>query len=167
MRRRTAMASLEGDENLAIGGADSRVIAERQIHALWNADVVEHEIKVVRRNDFANRVLDAREDLLRLFETRASGRVHVQTELAGIDCWKEIAADHWQDHKRTADHKAKESEQGCSILQRPGQRIDVTLTENLKVFLEGLLNAREGVAHRFFAFVTTDEILHHHRHQRP
>ena len=53
----------------------------------------------------------------------------MQTELARIDSWEEIAPDDRQDRERAPDKNDKENENTYSILQRPRQRIHVTLAQ--------------------------------------
>ena len=133
---------------------------------LRRADVINHGCDIARRNDFADHIFDARENLFALFEPRAGRRVHVQAELTGIDGWKEVASDNRQDHERAGDEDREQNKDRCAILERPGQRIDITLPQIFEALLERLLNPREEIGRRFFAFVTANQILHHHRHER-
>ena len=82
---------------------------------------------VAWRNELADGVFDAREDRFGLFDPRAGRRVDVQAKLAGIDRREEVAADERHECANalpTSD--GEEDEHGGAMLQRPGERIDVT-----------------------------------------
>src|SRR6266446_928532 len=119
-----------------------------------------------RWNDFADRIFDARENLFAFFESRAGRRVDVKTKLTSVHGWEKVAAHDWQDDECAADEDREQNKDGSAILQRPSERIDVTLPKTLKAFLERLLNPGEYIGRRPFAFMTAEKIFHHHRDQR-
>ena len=103
---------------------------------LRHADVIDDGRELARRNDFADDIFDARENLFVLFEPRAGRRVHVQAELAGVDRRKEVASDNRQDHERAGDEDREENKDRRAILQRPGEPVHVTLPRIFEAFLE-------------------------------
>src|SRR5260370_21684049 len=115
----------------------------RSIHELRSADVINHRCDIARWNDFADRIFDARENLFAFFESRAGPRVDVKTKLTSVHRWEKVAAHNWQDDECAADEDREQNKNGSAILERPGERIDVTLPKTLKAFLEQLLNPGE------------------------
>ncbi len=66
-------------------------IAQRDVDAaVWQADVVEHDVDLIVADQAADLRLDLREVFLGLLEPRAGGCAHVQAHLAGIHLREEI-----------------------------------------------------------------------------
>src|SRR4029077_17105754 len=153
-RSRPAMIGLERDENLAVGLTDRGVITKGEIDALRYADVVQYQCQIRWRNDVANGFFHIRENLLALFQPRSGRCVDVQTKLARINSWEKIASDDRQNRERAANENKKQDENAQSVLQGPGESIDVTLTKFFESSIKRFLNPGEKIGRRFFAFVT-------------
>ena len=109
-------AGLELHQNLAVVGADGRVVAERQTVLLGNdPEVVQDEVDFIPRNGPADFLLDGAEDLLGGLDAGARGRAHVQAELAGVHGGEEIPPHPRQGDKRAADDQREGKEDGRTI----------------------------------------------------
>ena len=93
------MALLEPHQDDAVVDADHRPIQEREIvNGARQADVVDDQVALVIRDDFANLVLDRLEDLRRFLNARSRRSAHVELDLAGVDQGKEIAPYECEQH---------------------------------------------------------------------
>src|SRR4029077_18895086 len=160
------MIGFERDENLAIGRTNRGVITKGEIDALRYADVVQYQCQIRWLNELADGFFHIRKDLLALFKPRSGRCVDVQTKLARINSLEKMPSDDRQNRERAANENKKQDENAQSVLQGPGQSIDVTLTKFFESSIKRFLNPGEKIGRRFFAFVTANEIFHHYRHER-
>src|SRR5262249_24570676 len=94
---------VERYEDLAVGRSDGGDVDECQVDAAGGeADVVQKLGNLDGWNDVADLGLDLREDSLSLFDASAFGGADVESHLAGIDIWEEVAADHQGKQQRGA-----------------------------------------------------------------
>ena len=92
--RRRAVFLLQRNQDVAIGGADRRGVAKRQVGAAeGNPDVVDDRVDFALRNGLPDFVLDRGEVNLGLFQAGSRGRARVQAHLSRIHRGEEIAAD--------------------------------------------------------------------------
>ena len=87
---------IQRDQNLAIRRANRRAVAESEINsAHGQPDVVQDVLDLVWRNHFTYRTAHFVKTFLGCFESRPRGRTHVQAKLTGVNSWKKIASEKW------------------------------------------------------------------------
>src|SRR5467141_5135997 len=95
------------NQDFRIGAPDRARVAVGKIYAaVGQADVVEDRGQFVFRNGFADNAIDLVGEARRFFNTQTRASSHMQTDLAGIDFGKEIAAENADEQKgETAKRK--------------------------------------------------------------
>jgi hypothetical protein len=88
------MSVLQRYQDRAVIDADRRAVREGEIiEARRQADVVDDQIALARRNDVADLVLDGFEDLLGLLDAGAGRSADMKLDLPAVDDRKEVAPD--------------------------------------------------------------------------
>ena len=97
------VAVLQRHQDHAVIDADGRAVGEREIvGARRQADIVDDQIALALRNDFADLVLDRLEDVFGGLDPGAGRRADVKLDLPAVDGRKEVAADERKHHARRA-----------------------------------------------------------------
>ena len=100
------VAVLERHLDDAVIDADGRTVGEGQIIGpRRQSDIVDDQVAVLLRNDFADLVLDRLENRLGAFDAGSRGRADVELDLAAVDQREEVAADQRQHHRAEAEHQ--------------------------------------------------------------
>ena len=136
VRRGRAMRRVERDHDLAVGGPDRHVVAERQVDGIRHADVVGDHVELVGRNHLADVVLDALEVVFGLFDPRSGRRPDMQPQLSRVDGWKEIAADKRIERQRHECERQKHADHEDRMGQRPVERPFIRANEPDETGLE-------------------------------
>jgi hypothetical protein len=112
---------LERHQDHAVIDADRRAVGEGQIiEADRQADIVDDQLALLRRDDLADLVLDSLEDLLGLLDARAGRGADVQLDLPGIDDREEVAPDESIHHGAEGkDCSSKDRHDGVSASLSP------------------------------------------------
>src|SRR5579871_828465 len=147
--RGRAVPLLQGDQNLAIGGADTARCVIGEVDATdRQADVVQNQIQLAGGNGLPYGSLHLRKEALRRLDACASGRTHVQTELPGIDGGEEILADERQQARRADKQQAIQAQNGATMVQRRMQPLPVPGGKSFEVAVEHLMDTPHNVALR-------------------
>ena len=102
------MAGLERDEHFAVERADGGGVGEGEVDAAdGQADVVEHEVEFVGRDDLADDVLDLGKAAFGFLDAGAARRADVEAELAGIDLREEVAAEEGNEDARGSGRRRR------------------------------------------------------------
>ncbi len=87
------------DQDFSVGHAGGGAVAERHgVGAVRQTDVIEHQVDLLLGDDFPDCALHLAEVTLGLLDARPGRSSHVQTELSGIDGWKEVSSYPRHDH---------------------------------------------------------------------
>jgi hypothetical protein len=85
---------LQRHQDYAVIDANRRAVGEGQVvQPERQADVVDDQLALARRDDVADLVLDGLEDLLGLLDPRAGRSADVKLDLPPVDDRKEVAPD--------------------------------------------------------------------------
>ena len=161
------------DQDFAVGHAGRGAVAEGHgIGAIGQADVVEHQLDFMLRDDFADRAFDLAEVALGLLDARAGRRPHVQAELAGVDGRERSRGPPTATPARplaTTDREHDEHRCGDAASSTRSSD-DVRIAQLFETSLERRVQAAEpaAAAHRAHAAsLGRQQIIDHRRHDRP
>ena len=100
----------ELDLNLAVLAADRAGVVVGHVDAAhWKADILDQRLDLARRDDAADLLLDLGETGGSLLDARADRSTNMHQDAAGIDLWKEIAAERGCQEERSRD----EAQEAC------------------------------------------------------
>src|SRR5262249_34168566 len=102
---------------------------------------------------------------------RGSLRADVQTKLAGVDIWKKILSEEWQQQQRRHAATEENQHEAPAQPQRGFQPARVALAETIEASLESLLKSREEISSAVLAgsimLVAAQDVHDQGRHERP
>ncbi len=144
-RRRVAF--LERDLDVAVLLADDAGVVVGQVDARdREADVVDHRLDLLRRNDFAHDLLHGGELVRGFLDARADLRAHVHQDLAAVDRREEVAAEERHQRER-AEHEGEEArDEHAAVRDRERQDLVVGVAKAQEAALEGALEVHQRIA---------------------
>ena len=113
-----------------------------RLDALRYADVVQYQCQIRWLNDLADGFFHIRENLLALSNRVPGGALTCKRNWPHQQLGK-IASYDRQNRERAANENKKQDENAQSVLQGPGQSIDVTLTKFFESSVKRFLNPGE------------------------
>ncbi len=172
---RAAAVGLQCHQDLAVGRADGRAVAEGEVDAArGESDVVEDEGGLVPRDHPLDADLDRAEELVGLLDARARRRANVKPELSGIHLRKEVLAGESGHPQRHAHEAGEGHKHGRPVSQRPAEHAAVAVPKRLEAPVERAVESPEHFpAGRLVTgpgcvpiHLARQQIAHHGRDQR-
>src|SRR5439155_8002143 len=124
-----------------------RAVGEREVVGLLRyANVINHKVDLVRRNNFTNLVLDVVKDALSSFDAGRRRGADVELDLSSINRGEEIAADHREHHASQHKHQRGDDRDDEPPLEQHREDTHVPPAKQLESALEALVQPREDAS---------------------
>src|SRR6266850_2892874 len=121
------------NQDFRIGASDRARVAVGKIDAaVGQADVVENRGQFVLRNGFPDDAIDLVGETRRFFNTQTRASPQMQTDLAGIDFGKKIAAKNADKQERETAKRKKTYGEEPGRMERSAQSPPISLAETFK-----------------------------------
>ena len=138
---------LQRHQDRAVIDVDGRAVGESEVErTLRHADIINDQVEVARRNDFADFSLDVVEDALGGFNAGRRRSADVELDLAAIDGGEEVAPDHRQHHAAQRENRYGGEWDNHAPLKQHGEDAHVATAKPLEATLEMLVQTREPIA---------------------
>jgi len=170
IHRRRRVSCPEGDEDLAVFGADQGSVAEREVDAaVRDPHVGDHGRDLLFGDLFADELFDACDRPLRLLDPRPGRPAHVESDLAGVDRGEEVATDEGNESDGGRDERREARKRDATVLEDPRQAEAVDVPCLLEARVERVVDApeRASVPRRIAMNLVREEVPDHRRHERP
>ncbi len=168
--RSRRVSLLEGYQDHAVIDVDGRAVAESEVvRPLRHANVVDDELALPLRNDFADLVLDFLEDAFGGFHAGRRRCTDVKLDLSPVDCGEEVVADHGEHHASQREHQHGGDRDNERPLEQHREHAHVAPAKQLETTLELLVKPREPVVGALCPTVVLalEEEADDNRRQRP
>src|SRR5260370_11403704 len=140
---------LQLNEKFRVGAPDGAGVAVGEVDAaVRQADIVEDRGQLVLRDGFADDAVYLVGEARCFLNAQARASAHVQSDLSGVNLWKEIAAENSDEHDRETAKSQKAYGEEHWRSQSGAQGSSVAFPEFFKIPLKALLIAAEE-AHLF------------------
>ena len=139
-----AVPVLQRHQDHAVIDADRRAVGEGQIiEPRRQADVVDDQLALARRDDVADLVLDGLEDLLGLLDAGAGRSADVKLDLPAVDDRKEVAPDKEVHDGAEGEDRHGENRHDDPAGQQCGEELGIAVAQAIKATLEAMVEPRE------------------------
>jgi hypothetical protein len=136
---------LERDQDVAVGSRHERRVAEGQVDAASRqADVVEHGVDLVGRDDLPDHVLDVGEAARGFLQAGAVRRSDVQAELPCVDRREEVHADQPEEREGDRHEAGEDAGHDAPVRERPREERAVPVPQALEAPVECLVHRPDG-----------------------
>src|SRR5579863_3519763 len=128
---------LERNEDLPVVDTDRRAVGEgKVIGPRRQADIVENQFEIARRDDAGDLFLNVVENLFRHLDPCARGRANVQLDQAGIDLRKEIRPDIHEQGAGTGEDGEDDDSDNDVTAQHAVEEHGIGLAEAIEALVE-------------------------------